>query len=173
MAWLELGCDVGAVNAARLMREVEALHFVIDQHSHCFCCAIWVCGELGQDAKATTTKKTFIFCGVDIWLLYFLGLAEWKASRKQSWERRKEGGFLELNKVNGYLWSNHSQKLVTAWNRRVHDAYFSSVSFSLLASGSDDQHTIVWDPLHHKKLLSMHTGHTANIFSVKVFEWKD
>ncbi|XP_012887713.1 PREDICTED: WD and tetratricopeptide repeats protein 1 [Dipodomys ordii] len=37
----------------------------------------------------------------------------------------------------------------------------------LLASGSDDQHTIVWDPLHHKKLLSMHTGHTANIFSVK------
>jgi len=38
----------------------------------------------------------------------------------------------------------------------------------LLASGSDDQHTIVWDPLHHKKLLSMHTGHTANIFSVKV-----
>lgn len=39
---------------------------------------------------------------------------------------------------------------------------------SLLASGSDDQHTIVWDPLHHKKLLSMHTGHTANIFSVKV-----
>lgn len=46
--------------------------------------------------------------------------------------------------------------------------FFSSVSFSLLASGSDDQHTIVWDPLHHKKLLSMHTGHTANIFSVKV-----
>lgn len=41
---------------------------------------------------------------------------------------------------------------------------------SLLASGSDDQHTIVWDPLHHKKLLSMHTGHTANIFSVKVSE---
>ncbi|XP_059945211.1 WD and tetratricopeptide repeats protein 1 isoform X1 [Mesoplodon densirostris] len=39
----------------------------------------------------------------------------------------------------------------------------------LLASGSDDQHTIVWDPLHHKKLLSMHTGHTANIFSVKQF----
>ncbi|XP_058051745.1 WD and tetratricopeptide repeats protein 1 isoform X2 [Ahaetulla prasina] len=38
---------------------------------------------------------------------------------------------------------------------------------NLLASGSDDQHTIVWDPLHHKKLLSMHTGHTANIFSVK------
>lgn len=41
-------------------------------------------------------------------------------------------------------------------------------ALSLLASGSDDQHTIVWDPLHHKKLLSMHTGHTANIFSVKV-----
>ncbi|XP_075440757.1 WD and tetratricopeptide repeats protein 1-like [Ascaphus truei] len=37
----------------------------------------------------------------------------------------------------------------------------------LLASGSDDQHMILWDPFHHKKLLSMHTGHTANIFSVK------
>ncbi|XP_069080181.1 WD and tetratricopeptide repeats protein 1 isoform X1 [Pleurodeles waltl] len=37
----------------------------------------------------------------------------------------------------------------------------------LLASGSDDQHIIVWDPLLHKKLLSMHTGHTANIFSVQ------
>lgn len=48
---------------------------------------------------------------------------------------------------------------------------FVSLDFSsLLASGSDDQHTIVWDPLNHKKLLSMHTGHTANIFSVKVSE---
>ena len=45
---------------------------------------------------------------------------------------------------------------------------FPLSAYSLLASGSDDQHTIVWDPLHHKKLLSMHTGHTANIFSVKV-----
>ncbi|XP_075709560.1 WD and tetratricopeptide repeats protein 1 isoform X2 [Rhinoderma darwinii] len=37
----------------------------------------------------------------------------------------------------------------------------------LLASGSDDQHMMLWDPFRHKKLLSMHTGHTANIFSVK------
>ncbi|XP_066500011.1 WD and tetratricopeptide repeats protein 1 isoform X1 [Hoplias malabaricus] len=37
----------------------------------------------------------------------------------------------------------------------------------LLASGSDDQHAIVWDPLRHKKLITMHTGHAANIFSVK------
>uniref|UniRef100_A0A2K5XXA0 WD and tetratricopeptide repeats protein 1 n=1 Tax=Mandrillus leucophaeus TaxID=9568 RepID=A0A2K5XXA0_MANLE len=43
----------------------------------------------------------------------------------------------------------------------------------LLASGSDDQHTIVWDPLHHKKLLSMHTGHTANIFSVKQYDLRE
>ncbi|XP_069828739.1 WD and tetratricopeptide repeats protein 1 isoform X2 [Dendropsophus ebraccatus] len=37
----------------------------------------------------------------------------------------------------------------------------------LLASGSDDQHMMLWDPFRHKKLLSMHTSHTANIFSVK------
>lgn len=39
---------------------------------------------------------------------------------------------------------------------------------SLLASGSDDQHAIIWDPFRHTKLISMHTGHAANIFSVKV-----
>ncbi|XP_060756511.1 WD and tetratricopeptide repeats protein 1 [Neoarius graeffei] len=37
----------------------------------------------------------------------------------------------------------------------------------VLASGSDDQHVMVWDPLRHRKLMSMHTGHAANIFSVK------
>ncbi|XP_077432868.1 WD and tetratricopeptide repeats protein 1 isoform X2 [Vanacampus margaritifer] len=37
----------------------------------------------------------------------------------------------------------------------------------LLASGSDDQHVIVWDPFRLKKLTTMHTGHSANIFSVK------
>uniref|UniRef100_A0A8C1TN76 WD and tetratricopeptide repeats 1 n=1 Tax=Cyprinus carpio TaxID=7962 RepID=A0A8C1TN76_CYPCA len=37
----------------------------------------------------------------------------------------------------------------------------------LLASGSDDQHAIVWDPFRHTKLITMHTGHAANIFSVK------
>ncbi|XP_051576149.1 WD and tetratricopeptide repeats protein 1 isoform X2 [Myxocyprinus asiaticus] len=37
----------------------------------------------------------------------------------------------------------------------------------LLASGSDDQHAIIWDPFRHKKLVTMHTGHAANIFSVK------
>ncbi|XP_053183465.1 WD and tetratricopeptide repeats protein 1 isoform X1 [Scomber japonicus] len=40
-------------------------------------------------------------------------------------------------------------------------------SGDLLASGSDDQHAIVWDPFRHKKLTTMHTGHAANIFSVK------
>uniref|UniRef100_A0A3Q1EA78 WD and tetratricopeptide repeats 1 n=1 Tax=Acanthochromis polyacanthus TaxID=80966 RepID=A0A3Q1EA78_9TELE len=32
---------------------------------------------------------------------------------------------------------------------------------------SDDQHAIIWDPFRHKKLTTMHTGHAANIFSVK------
>ncbi|XP_053310451.1 WD and tetratricopeptide repeats protein 1 isoform X2 [Spea bombifrons] len=32
---------------------------------------------------------------------------------------------------------------------------------------------MLWDPFHHKKLLSMHTGHTANIFSVKFLPHSD
>lgn len=38
---------------------------------------------------------------------------------------------------------------------------------NLLASGSDDQQVIIWDPLHHKKLHAIQTGHHGNIFSVK------
>lgn len=49
----------------------------------------------------------------------------------------------------------------------VTDVFFLFI-FSLLASGSDDQHAIIWDPFKHKKLTTMHTGHAANIFSVKV-----
>ncbi|XP_053743944.1 WD and tetratricopeptide repeats protein 1 [Synchiropus splendidus] len=37
----------------------------------------------------------------------------------------------------------------------------------LLASGSDDQHAIVWDPFKQKALTVMKTGHAANVFSVK------
>ncbi|KAJ8340797.1 hypothetical protein SKAU_G00330880 [Synaphobranchus kaupii] len=37
----------------------------------------------------------------------------------------------------------------------------------LLASGSDDQHAIIWDPFRHRKLITLLTGHSANIFSVK------
>ncbi|GAB6027757.1 WD and tetratricopeptide repeats [Chamberlinius hualienensis] len=38
---------------------------------------------------------------------------------------------------------------------------------SLLASGSDDLHITVWDPLKRKKVQSIQTGHHGNIFSVK------
>lgn len=38
---------------------------------------------------------------------------------------------------------------------------------SLLASGSDDVQVIVWDPFRHKKLATIRTGHSGNIFSVK------
>ncbi|VDP85214.1 unnamed protein product, partial [Schistosoma mattheei] len=38
---------------------------------------------------------------------------------------------------------------------------------SYLASGSDDRRLIIWDPFERKSLLTMNTGHMANIFSVK------
>ncbi|XP_064601021.1 WD and tetratricopeptide repeats protein 1-like [Liolophura sinensis] len=40
-------------------------------------------------------------------------------------------------------------------------------SGTLLASGSDDVQVIIWDPLRHKSLTTIRTGHQGNIFSVK------
>lgn len=37
----------------------------------------------------------------------------------------------------------------------------------LLASGSDDNHLILWKPFHHKLVLKLQTPHQGNIFSVK------
>lgn len=39
---------------------------------------------------------------------------------------------------------------------------------SILASASDDLHVILWDPFRYKQLHNISTGHTGNIFSVKV-----
>ncbi|XP_071955811.1 WD and tetratricopeptide repeats protein 1-like [Antedon mediterranea] len=38
---------------------------------------------------------------------------------------------------------------------------------TLLASGSDDLETIIWNPFIHKKLVTIKTGHHGNIFSIK------
>lgn len=38
---------------------------------------------------------------------------------------------------------------------------------SLLASGSDDLHAIIWDPHRHKQICTLRTGHHGNVFSVK------
>ncbi|XP_066285635.1 WD and tetratricopeptide repeats protein 1-like [Branchiostoma lanceolatum] len=38
---------------------------------------------------------------------------------------------------------------------------------TLLASGSDDLNAIIWQPLVHKQLCLLRTGHQGNIFSVK------
>ncbi|CAL1543216.1 unnamed protein product [Lymnaea stagnalis] len=40
-------------------------------------------------------------------------------------------------------------------------------SGSILASGSDDLHVILWDPFKHKTISKVRTGHQGNIFSVK------
>ncbi|KAK3786734.1 hypothetical protein RRG08_000942 [Elysia crispata] len=40
-------------------------------------------------------------------------------------------------------------------------------SGSLLASGSDDLHVMLWNPLKHKTISRIRTGHQGNIFSVK------
>ena len=48
---------------------------------------------------------------------------------------------------------------------------FAEVSYdpsSLLASGSDDQTAIIWDAVAHRTKLIHRTGHSGNIFSVKV-----
>ena len=55
------------------------------------------------------------------------------------------------------------------WSRIVVDQYDVCIPHcSLLVSGSDDLTAIVWDPLTRRQLASVPTGHTGNIFSVKV-----
>ena len=47
--------------------------------------------------------------------------------------------------------------------------YNSTLFFhSLLVSGSDDLNAILWDPLQCQKKCCIKTGHSGNIFSVKV-----
>ena len=52
-----------------------------------------------------------------------------------------------------------------------HDGCVNCIQWSengqFLASGSDDVRVIIWDPFNGKKVQSLTTGHTGNIFSVK------
>lgn len=41
----------------------------------------------------------------------------------------------------------------------------------ILASASDDLHVMLWDPFRYKELMNIATGHTGNIFSVKVSQY--
>lgn len=43
--------------------------------------------------------------------------------------------------------------------------------FRILASASDDLHVMLWDPFRYKELMNIATGHTGNIFSVKVSQY--
>ena len=46
--------------------------------------------------------------------------------------------------------------------------WFNTFFHSLLVSGSDDLNAILWDPLQCQKKCCIKTGHSGNIFSVKV-----
>lgn len=46
--------------------------------------------------------------------------------------------------------------------------YYCAWLSSLLASGSDDLDIVLWDPLTKKLVTKIQTGHSGNIFSVKV-----
>lgn len=46
--------------------------------------------------------------------------------------------------------------------------HINLASCSLLASGSDDLDLRIWSPLEGRSVTCMPTGHTGNIFSVKV-----
>ena len=43
-----------------------------------------------------------------------------------------------------------------------------SADGQFLVSGSDDLHALLWDIDHRKEATRLYTGHTGNIFSVKV-----
>lgn len=44
---------------------------------------------------------------------------------------------------------------------------------TILASGSDDLHVILWNPFRHKVISRVRTGHNGNIFSVKFLPHSD
>lgn len=45
---------------------------------------------------------------------------------------------------------------------------YHNYDYRILASASDDLHVMLWDPFRYKELMNIATGHTGNIFSVKV-----
>lgn len=48
------------------------------------------------------------------------------------------------------------------------DDFVALLCRRVLASASDDLHVILWDPYRYKQLHNLATGHSGNIFSVKV-----
>ena len=75
-----------------------------------------------------------------------------------------EGEILHVNCFCGIISTHtHTHTHVTHIHTHTHTS-----PFSLLASGSDDTSAILWDPYCRKTVATMATGHTGNIFSVKV-----
>ena len=60
---------------------------------------------------------------------------------------------------------HNSYKIIGKTDRIL---WFNTFFHSLLVSGSDDLNAILWDPLQCQKKCCIKTGHSGNIFSVKV-----
>ena len=74
-------------------------------------------------------------------------------------------------KASDILWTGNDMwfLLIGPLPMYISNRFKNVPSLSLLASGSDDHHAIIWDPFQRKLMHRVNTGHNGNIFSVKVW----
>lgn len=106
---------------------------------------IQVCLELFQPQGFEANMQLVAFCYI-----------------QEAWEFTDWGNYTSL--VNSKIPLKDGLYLAPQ-RLHFHVFYFSN---SLLASGSDDLHAIIWDPQRQKQKCTLRTGHHGNLFSVKV-----